>query len=647
MDILLSIVQTLAQISTAGIAITAFSLLIYALTFNLRDRVARSFALILACVTAVFTGEAISSVATSLAQAEFWLRFQWIGLLFLPATYLHFSDALLATTGRPSRGRRRMLIRLVYVLSGIFLLTLPFDFLVGNLIFDMGGIFHFERARFTWLFVFFYMAGVVWAWANFWRAYRRTVTATSLRRMRYLLAGAIAPAWGSFPYLLFGAGFASLHPLVFWLVVLVSNVVIFGLLILMAYAVAFFGVSWPDRVVIRRLAKWLMRGPGTAFVVLGLTTIIRRTEQTLGLPDTAAVPIVMVAAILIMEHLITISAPVWERWSFNARDRSDLRLLQALEERLLTTRDLVQFLEAVLAAACDQLQVSTAFVAAIGGQGIELLVTTGNGEPLRGEDLSRNILQIVSTRDGREEIFSWGDYWLLPLYGAEEDALLGVMGVGRSASLAIEQREAILALGARAALALEDRRMQQDVFASLESLTPQVELIQRLRAASRYDRDGVLTSPDDLPASVDLSRAVKDAFSHYWGGPKLSQSPLMRLKVVQNAIDEHQGNPVNALRATLREALERIRPEGERRFTGEWILYNILELKFLQGRKVREVALRLAMSEADLYRKQRVAIEAVAQAILDMERQAREDELQEFAAENTPESEIELLSSQR
>jgi hypothetical protein len=87
-------------------------------------------------------------------------------------------------------------------------------------------------------------------------------------------------------------------------------------------------------------------------------------------------------------------------------------------------------------------------------------------------------------------------------------------------------------------------------------------------------------------------------------------------------MDEHGGNTTNALRATLREAIERVRPEGERRFTGEWILYNILELKFMQGRKVRQVALRLAVSEADLYRKQRVAIEAVANAIIEMEREA-------------------------
>ena len=40
---------------------------------------------------------------------------------------------------------------------------------------------------------------------------------------------------------------------------------------------------------------------------------------------------------------------------------------------------------------------------------------------------------------------------------------------------------------------------------------------------------------------------------------------------------------------------------------------------------MREVALRLAMSEADLYRKQRIAVEAVARAIGEMEVQARKE----------------------
>jgi hypothetical protein len=98
----------------------------------------------------------------------------------------------------------------------------------------------------------------------------------------------------------------------------------------------------------------------------------------------------------------------------------------------------------------------------------------------------------------------------------------------------------------------------------------------------------------------------------------------LSLKVVREAAKEYEGNPVNALRAILRRAIETVRPEGERRFTAEWMLYNILELKFVQGRKVRDVAIRLAMSEADLYRKQRVAIEAVAKAVAEMEKEAHD-----------------------
>jgi hypothetical protein len=48
-------------------------------------------------------------------------------------------------------------------------------------------------------------------------------------------------------------------------------------------------------------------------------------------------------------------------------------------------------------------------------------------------------------------------------------------------------------------------------------------------------------------------------------------------------------------------------------------------MRFIQGRKVRDVALRLAMSESDLYRKQRVAIETLAGAIAEMERSAVQD----------------------
>ena len=78
--------------------------------------------------------------------------------------------------------------------------------------------------------------------------------------------------------------------------------------------------------------------------------------------------------------------------------------------------------------------------------------------------------------------------------------------------------------------------------------------------------------------------------------------------------------PARALRAVLEAAIERLKPEGERSLTAsEWVVYNILELKFIQGRRIREIADRMAISESDFYRKQRVAIEQLAKTLTAME----------------------------
>ena len=621
----LSGLKFINQLLTAGIAITAFSLLLYALTFNLRDRVARSFALILICVVIVFVGDAISSIVSSNQMLQFWLQLEWVGIAFLPACYYQFSEALLVTTGRRSRGSQRWFTRLVYLISIGFLVSLPFMLLVGPLVPDASPAPHLERTWLTWVFATYFVAVMIWSWFNFRRAYQRTVTPTSRRRMRYLITGALAPVLGSYPFLLFGSRLATNHPLLFWLVAVLNNFLVMALLVIMAYSVAFFGVSWPDRVVKRRLFKWLMRGPVTGSFVLAMTTLVRRAGEYFGFEYTAAVPIVMVGTLLLFEYGITLAAPLWERWSFQGGDKSNLLLVQALNERLLTSGDLRQFLESVLAAICDRIQASRAFIIAMEAGDLELMVNIGV-TPLIDE-MSDSLNHVVAQNGNGSGFYTWNNYWLVPLHSqrTSEGVLLGILGIGRTAEsvLGEDQKEAVLFLADRAATALEDHVRQQEIFNSIETLSPQIDQIQRLRAAARYGGTDVLTAAEIPLESPDVARWVKEALTHYWGGPRLTDSPLMGLKVVQKTLEDHQDNPANALRAILRQAVEQVRPEGERRFTGEWILYNILEMKFMEGKKVREIATRLSMSEADLYRKQRVAVDAVANAILEMEHKAR------------------------
>jgi hypothetical protein len=243
--------------------------------------------------------------------------------------------------------------------------------------------------------------------------------------------------------------------------------------------------------------------------------------------------------------------------------------------------------------------------------------------------------QAVATGNKRtfeleHDFITWQGYWLIPLHANESNDVLGVMGLEArapdGAELNDEEREGIAQLVAQAGLLLEDAIKQQRAFESLERLMPDADNMQRRMAESLQPAAPKLSDFRGMPTDNydDFTHLVRDALSQYWGGPKLVDSPLMSLQVVGAAMNEENGNATKALRRVLSEAIERVKPDGNRSMTAtEWMLYNILELKVIQGQKVRDVARKLVMSESDLYRKQRAAFEEVARQIVEMEREAR------------------------
>jgi hypothetical protein len=620
---IITIVETISDILTAGIAVLAFSLMIYSFTFNLRDRVARSFAWIMICLVIVFSTESFSTTGTSATIIDAWLRIQWVGIILLPATYLNFSDALLATTGLPSRWRRKWAIRAAYILSFGLILLLGTPWFLGPVILDSPPAPHHEATLQTELFTVYYALIMVLSWVNFIRAYRRTISPTSKRRMFYLILGALAPALGSFPFLLYGSTFAANQTLIFWILAIIANLAVGGFLTVMAYAVAFFGVPWPDRVVKGRLLKWILRGPFTASLTLAIVTIVRRGGEVFGNPYNAFVPIVMVVTIILMEFTITFTFPYLEKWLLYRKDDEDLQLLHTLEEKVITRSDLQQLLEMILASVCDRLQVKNAYLLAPGNEGLEVIETT-NKRAIALEDLEELEKTAAEQLVGVES-FMWREDTILPLEvknGEESKTItLGYLGISNYSGqlpASQEEQDALKTLIKRATQILKDRSAQEQLFITMDQLSVQNDLIQQLRIAGRYNRNGILS----LNASMEkeeIRQAVKDALTHYWGGPRLTDSPLMKLKVVEGASYEGEQSSTNALRSVLKSAIEQLKPEGDRKYTGEWLLYNILELKFLEGKKVREIALKLALSEADLYRKQRVAIDLIADEIVKME----------------------------
>ncbi|MCB0134504.1 MAG: hypothetical protein KDD75_05285, partial [Caldilineaceae bacterium] len=192
--------------------------------------------------------------------------------------------------------------------------------------------------------------------------------------------------------------------------------------------------------------------------------------------------------------------------------------------------------------------------------------------------------------------------------------------------LGADEVRVVEAILERTTSALADRRLQQSMLASLRYLIPDIDRMQQLRGVIPYaamdsEREPTAALLDPSPIhSPEFEAWVKDALSHYWGGPKLTHSPLIKLRTVNETMASADDDPTRALRLVLGQALERLRPEGKQNFTApEWLLYNILEMRFVQGRKVREIADRLAISESDLYRKQRVAIGQLARVLSEME----------------------------
>jgi hypothetical protein len=629
------------------VAVLAFSLLAYVLAYNVRNRVGRAFAILLACVMVVYTGDVLLYLVAP-EQTELWLRLQWLGIPFVPAAYFDLSDALLRTTNAISR-RRTRLVMLSYVFSGAIAFLALFTDLIVQPSSGIDNLYYLDPGQFFPVFVVYFFLASGYGLYNTYRVRQRCLTPASRRRTTYLMVSFLAPGLGVFPYLIL-AGFTVDPQRAFVsILTLIGNIGVAVMLIVMTYSVAYYGVLSPDRVVKRSLVVFLIRGPLLGILVVGAILIVPKVESILGLPRESVVLLTVVALIVLLQLLIELIKPTVDRLIYS-QDQQELMAIRELDRRLLTSSDLRQFLENVLVAMCEYLRVTGGFVAVQAGD--ELLVEAACGPADLINEFRRypdwqTVLDQAADRDrshGAGDNVQHNGYWVWSLRTSGRENALGLLGVTArigQAGPTQDERVVVEELVQRAETALEDRLLQQGVFMAVMEIMPQIERVQRWRSVVPYPGTPPLQQPaetDSIIYELEFTKWVKDALSHYWGGPKLTDSPLLRLKVVGKAAEE-EGSPTKGLRAVLAQAIEGLRPEGQRQMTAsEWLLYNILDLKFIQGKRVREIADRLAMSESDLYRKQRVAIEQVAQKIIELEAENGGEEVATNGAYSSDES---------
>jgi hypothetical protein len=641
------VTQLLNRIVVTGILVTAFALIISIGLYNRNSPIARGFAILLACVIGAFLGDLLTQV--SLRDTDLWLRWQWIGIAFMPAASLALSDELLQATG-DTQPLRKFVARAGFVIGALVFGLVMLTGLVATPGLDATRLPHLAPGLLFYPFSFFYFASLAWATYNVIEARRRSLTATSRRRMTYFSLAFALPTLGMFPYLL-PVGWPTLIPLLIpWFGVLLVNMAVGAAITFMGYTVSYFGASAPDRVIKRRMVKYLIRGPLLAALVIAALVLSTRVERWFDLPGFF-VGLIGAATIILMTQLLIVTLqPTIDRL-IAGEDSFEVRRLQKFSERLMTSSDQTQYLENILAAACDLLRAKSAFIAAVpprdAAERIEPMnVMIGTAEMRGGAlPLSTDELRALLTPEAVEHAMAdgevgevaparrfikWEDYWLIPLHASETSDVLGVMGLTARAShadLSDEERRGVAVLFEQAERALEDSLKQRRAFEALERLVPEADAMQR-RMAQTLAPGAPTLSDFERPTGEsydDMTRFVQDALKDFWGGPKFTDSPLMQLQVVSDAMQVENGNATKALRRVLSDAISRLKPDGQRSFTAaEWMLYNILELKILQSQKVRDVAVKLFMSESDLYRKQKAAYAEVARVVADMEREARQ-----------------------
>lgn len=632
------------EVLTAAVVIVAASLLLYNLTRGIKDRVTKSSSVVLGAVTMIYLSAVFVQLAKQPASIEVWLRLGWVGFAFAPAGLFHLSDALLSTTGLVSRGRRRRVVRILYFYSvAILIMATSSNELVKGLILTPFPL--LQPGRFFFIYPLFYAVAAIFAFNNVLRARRRCLTAATKRRMTYLLLALIAPIVAIFPYSLLFTQSSTSDAAFLWALVNLRNFGIILMLMFLAYPLAFFGPSKPDRVIKAELLSFMLRGPVLGISVLVVILFVPRLDW-LGLPAGQLMPFVAVSVVLFLQWVYTLIVPYLERKLIYTEDQEDAKQLSDLAERLLTPADARQLLEAVLASACDFLRVPSAFVLSVEGDTARVERTIGLSassiavKEAKFTELFRNTPQplVPNKANGASAyasnydesaylltLVAWGHYWVVPLYSTRGNShsgqLIGVFGItarDQDMQLQPEEETVFKILVGRAARIVDDMKLQDELLDSLQDAVNDRPIVTPVRPYVSDARQ--LTN--SLNAPDEFNVLVKDALRDFWGGPRLTDERLFGLQIFRQALTEHNENPERAVRAVLTKAIERLKPSGPRSMLAtDWMLYNIIDLRYVQGRKVHDVSLQLAMSEPDLYRKQNIAIKRITEEITAMEQQ--------------------------
>lgn len=633
-----NLLEQLNQLLSAAVLIVTFALLAYITLQNWRNDLARALGILLAGMLIVYGGDALLARATNPSTMEFLGRAQWLGITLVPAAYVHMAHGLLALGERRSLTMRfRWGVYAAYAVSILFLLLV----VLGTQLIVLSGLSSGPVAQFRagplfWLYGLFFLIGISTTLTAIIYAWRSALTPAQRRRFTYLGATFAAPGIGVFPFLVVGIS-SAIPTSAILILEAIANLTVMVMVTVMTYSIAFQGVLLPERLIKQDFIRWWLYGPMVGIAVVLFFQIIPFFEKSLGLPrDTLFTFGVMIMAVL-MPMFVSWVKPYLDTLVY-MQDHEEIDYLRSLPRNMFTRADLRALLENSLVAICGALKVETGFAVAPDEDGFTVRVVCGSRREVKRfladyalTDLIPQIEQLPSVTSDilppMNSFLACGGFCLLPLR-SPDGMFLGALAIAsppdlmrNGGAIAPNTRHLIGILAHQMELALSTVQMQQRIFDTLRGLGPEMQSLQQLSTRLEQATPATLaTMENDLVMNPEFPQLVKDALTQFWGGPKLSDSPLLGLRTVRRVLQEQGGSPTRALQAVLRQAIGNLRPDDQLDPSAqEWLLYNLIEGRFLQRKTVRDVANRLSMSESDFYRKQRIAVEEVARQLALME----------------------------
>ncbi|RLT28988.1 MAG: hypothetical protein DWI54_08225 [Chloroflexi bacterium] len=599
------------------ILVVTFSLCAYMTIRAWGAATARALTTLLFAVVVVSVASVLIRLAHESTVIELLLRSVWVGILLVPASLLHMVLGL--TASLKSRRPNMALTIANYAIATVgILLGLTTDTFVSMPIRTGLVPALTPQPLFVLIAVYAFSLTTV-SWIMLLRLRSELMTPGLRRRIGYMVVGWYGPVLLTFPVL-------SLLPTDYRLPGFVAVALatlaapIAGILtVILAYSATFVGTTQPDRIVKHDFMRWWLYGPFIGMSIILFLQVVPIFARMSRLPVDVWSVFGIMAMTVVMPVLVSRIRPLLDSLIY-ASDQEEIDYLRTLPRTAFTQADLRRFLENTLTVICASSQSESAFVAApdeFGVYTIKMLYGPRRSVRQLCEAHPLETLIAELAEHPNPEVYRAHGY-RFQLLRDPDQRIIGLLGLHWN----FDTRNAdvthlIQTLTHQIEHALVMVQVQQRLFDTLRSMAPEMSTLQRVSSRIEQATPEALEGLDDDVAMLpDFVSLVRDALTHFWGGPKLSDSPLLSLKAVKRYSEEQSVPPPKALQAMLRQAIETLKPEVDSPLTAnESLLYSILDLRYIQGRKIRDIAQRLAMSESDLYRKQRIAVEEVARSL--------------------------------